>query len=434
MNPEKEPYKGFALCQDMWDSLQVFRSYDPACTAPFVEVLQNGAFEGVFLTGEGSSRIFPAKRAIYEALRQGPGLPVSRRAGKSQGPEKLERPENPEPPQKHSFLPLYTEGATQALEYRLETCAVFGASNSGRTKEVVRLFQTLRQRGHLHLYGITAHGGSPLEELSHRTYVLGCGAEGAVAATKSVMEQALFYQALFGELKKQTIVSEPKAQPLFGAVPKAVGEKRAGIGSGTVGLRKAQRSPETAGEKGVRFGSGTAALREAANMLEHVLSMELDPEVVRKLAQAETLYFAGRNNGVAEELALKTNEITRKKSDFLEGTYAVHGIEEVLNPGDAVVLIDPFPQEEEKFHEVLVKGVGTYVCAIASRFTTFPTILIPEGGPFRNYLELAAGWNILVEIGLRLRIDLDKPVRARKVGNEAKSESRAAFSMNVGAD
>jgi len=34
------------------------------------------------------------------------------------------------------------------------------------------------------------------------------------------------------------------------------------------------------------------------------------------------------NNGVAEELALKTNEITRKKSAFLEGTFAVHGIEE----------------------------------------------------------------------------------------------------------
>jgi glucosamine--fructose-6-phosphate aminotransferase (isomerizing) len=31
---------------------------------------------------------------------------------------------------------------------------------------------------------------------------------------------------------------------------------------------------------------------------------------------------------------------------------------------------------------------------------------------------LAAGWNLLVEIGLALQIDLDKPTRARKVGNE----------------
>jgi|GEM_PF-66744 len=399
MNPEKQPYKRFALCQDMWDSIQVFRSFDPACTAPFVRTLRSGVFEGVFLTGEGSSRIFPAKRVIYEALRQGPGLPVSRGAGLSERPETLVKPNASKKPNRNTFLPIYTEGATQALEYKLDACAVFGASNSGRTKEVVRLFQTLRQKGHLHLYGITAHAGSPLEELSHLSYVLGCGKEGAVAATKSVMEQALFYQAIFGQAllgagaEGQPLVGELEDQSLFG-------------------------EPTTVEEDRRVSGSGATVLREAANMLEHVLSMELEEEVVRKLAQAETLYFAGRNNGVAEELALKTNEITRKKSDFLEGTYAVHGIEEVMNPADAVVLIDPFPQEEEKFHEVLVKGVGTYVCAIASRSTSFPTILIPEGGPFRNYVELADGWNLLVEIGLQLGIDLDKPVRARKVGNE----------------
>ncbi len=77
-----------------------------------------------------------------------------------------------------------------------------------------------------------------------------------------------------------------------------------------------------------------------------------------------------------------------------------------------------FPQEEEKFKEVLENGVGCYVCALSTHPTSFPTILIPEGGMFQNYIELAAGWNLLVELGLRLGIDLDKPVRARKVGNE----------------
>jgi glucosamine--fructose-6-phosphate aminotransferase (isomerizing) len=33
-------------------------------------------------------------------------------------------------------------------------------------------------------------------------------------------------------------------------------------------------------------------------------------------------------------------------------------------------------------------------------------------------VSLCAGWNILVEIGLSLGINLDKPERARKVGNE----------------
>ena len=50
-------------------------------------------------------------------------------------------------------------------------------------------------------------------------------------------------------------------------------------------------------------------------------------------------YFSGRNNGVAEEITLKTNEITRKKSSYLEGTYAVHGIEEVLGKQDVIRII-----------------------------------------------------------------------------------------------
>jgi len=33
-------------------------------------------------------------------------------------------------------------------------------------------------------------------------------------------------------------------------------------------------------------------------------------------------------------------------------------------------------------------------------------------------VELAAGWNILVETGIALGINLDKAERARKVGNE----------------
>ena len=70
--------------------------------------------------------------------------------------------------------------------------------------------------------------------------------------------------------------------------------------------------------------------QEAAAKAREVLEAEIDPALVQKIAQAPVVYFAGRNNGVAEEITLKTNEITHKKSDYLEGTYAVHGIEEVM--------------------------------------------------------------------------------------------------------
>ena len=82
-------------------------------------------------------------------------------------------------------------------------------------------------------------------------------------------------------------------------------------------------------------------------MMTEIMEEEYDAELIKKLADAPMIYFAGRNNGVAEELTLKTNEITRKKSDYLEGTYLLHGIEEVMYEGEACILIDPFPSECE---------------------------------------------------------------------------------------
>jgi glucosamine--fructose-6-phosphate aminotransferase (isomerizing) len=43
---------------------------------------------------------------------------------------------------------------------------------------------------------------------------------------------------------------------------------------------------------------------------------------------------------------------------------------------------------------------------------------VPSAGEMTPYVYLCAGWNLLVEIGLRMNINLDKPQRARKVGNE----------------
>ena len=100
--------------------------------------------------------------------------------------------------------------------------------------------------------------------------------------------------------------------------------------------------------------------------------------MVEAIAGASVVYWAGRNEGVAEELTLKTNEITRKTADFMEGTYAVHGIEEVMRRDQVVIWIDPYEGSEEKFEEVLVKGVGMKVIAVASRPTRFPTIQIPD--------------------------------------------------------
>ena len=154
------------------------------------------------------------------------------------------------------------------------------------------------------------------------------------------------------------------------------------------------------------------------NLITQVLQMPIPEEITETLINAKIIYFAGRNNGVAEELALKANEIARKKSDFLEGTYVFHGVEEVMNTDEVVVIIDPFKDEEEKYKNVLIEGIGLKVVAISTRKTIFPTIIIPEYGDFTNYLEIAAGWNLLVEVGINMSIDMDKTVRARKVGHK----------------
>ena len=321
----------------MLETPDIVGRFDFQQTAETAEIVRRTG--KLFLTGEGSSRIFPAKNLMYEVLRR------------------------------NVRLTTFTDGARQSQEYALGDYCVFAASNSGQTKEVVSLFTDLSKQGHGKRFGLTANRNTRLESLSNRCYVLSCGKENAVAATKSVVEQGLFYRSLLTPFE------------------------------GGKSCMAAQQSA-------------------AAEAARQVLAAEIDSQLVRTIARAPVIYFAGRNNGVAEELALKTNEITRKKSDYLEGTYAVHGIEEVMNADEVVLVVDPFPGEAQKFKEVLVDGVGMTVVAISHQDTIFPTIRIPQVEGFDTVLQLLAGWNVLVQVGVTLGINLDKPQRARKIGNE----------------
>lgn len=335
MNLTDAKYARHALVQEMMDTVGVVKGFDRNQTKDVAA--QIASVGRLLMTGEGSSRIFPAKNAIRKALTW--GLDVS----------------------------LCTEGSRQSFQYDLAKFAVFCASNSGRTKEVVLLAQKLAEMGNANRFGLSANPGTMLEKACSETFVLTCGWEQAVAATKSVIEQALFYESIVRHI------------------------------AGSIGqLECAALSPK----------------------IETALTLPIDPAIVDAAVKAPTIYFAGYNDGVAEELTLKTNEITRKKSDFLEGTYAVHGIEEVMDPRDVVFVVDPIEAEEQKFEEVLVKGVGLKVVAIAARKTRFETIRVPDAGAMNPYVFLSAGWNLLVEIGMALNINLDKPERARKVGNE----------------
>ena len=335
MNLTDDKYSKYALVQEMMDTIAVVKNFDPTQTKNIAAKIQSVG--RLMMTGEGSSRIFPAKNAIRKALRWGMDLQIA------------------------------TDGSRQSAEYNLSKFAVFCASNSGRTKEVVLLAKKLAAEGNENRFALTANEKTLLEEACTEAFVLTCGWEQAVAATKSVIEQALFYESILWNILGQ---------------------------------------------------DNTAACKALAGDIETALTAPIEKDIIDAAVNAPTIYFAGYNDGVAEELTLKTNEITRNKSDFLEGTYAVHGIEEVMDSKDVVFVVDPIDAEIEKFQEVLEQGVGLKVVAIANRPTPFTTIRVPDAGPLAPYVYLSAGWNLLVEIGMALNIDLDKPERARKVGNE----------------
>ncbi len=317
-----------ALIREMLETPGILRRFDSKQLQAWASAM---AGKRLLVTGEGSSRIFPAKNLIARAQQTGHALNIA------------------------------TEGARQAAEYDLRGFNVLAGSNSGRTRELISLCEKLAQ-DKIPCYAVTANAGSRLTEVATDSRILTCGAEQAVAASKSVVEHALIYQSLLG-------------------------------------------------------GNEWRQQAEAADGCAAVLAQTIPPAMLDTIAAAPVIYFSGRNNGVAEELTLKANEIARRKSDYLEGTYALHGIEEVMRQDEVIILIDPFREEIEKYQKVLAQGTGITIIAISSTDTPFDTIRIPALAGFDAYFQLLAGWNILVSVGLGCGVDIDKPQRVRKVGN-----------------
>lgn len=335
MNLADSKYSEFFLVKEMIETVELIKDFKPQFPDNLINDIKNA--KGIFIAGEGSSRIFPAKNIIHQALR-------------------LNSPIN-----------IISEGAMQSKEYDLSNYIVFGVSNSGKTKEVVQLFNELISIKHSGLIGVACHENVPLAILPNNSFFLKCGEEKAVAATKSVIFQALFFQYLLNQ-----ILDLPELN-----------------------------------------------VTELSAQIEQALTQQISDEIKTKVSSASTVYFSGRNDGVSEELALKTNEITRQQSAFLPGTYLLHGIEEVVNPNDTLVLINPFEDELQKIEQIYSKDIGANVVAISEHSTPFPTVNIPKTDAVnKGYLNLVAGWNLLVEVGIELGINLDKPNRARKIGNE----------------
>jgi glucosamine--fructose-6-phosphate aminotransferase (isomerizing) len=333
MNKRDEKYSRHHLVNEMIETVSIIKDFE---SHKFENKIPLEIDSRLMLTGEGSSRLFPAKNIRHHSLILG------------RGPD------------------IFTEGGLQLLNYKLTGFTVIGASNSGKTKEILQLFCKLEEQGHKSLYSITCIPGTVLEHHSNGAISLDICPELAVAATKSVVAQALVYECLLKNLL---------GYPL--------------------------------------------SFSELSCKFQLALENEINPQIVRSLVNSNTIFFSGYNNGVAEELTLKTNEILRKKSGFLPGTYLLHGIEEVIEKNDVIILVDPFESEYEKIYEIYCKNIGATVVAITNNASPFLNISIPESDQFEDgYIKLAAGWNLLVEAGIALNVQMDKTMRARKIGNE----------------
>lgn len=126
-------------------------------------------------------------------------------------------------------------------------------------------------------------------------------------------------------------------------------------------------------------------------------------------AGVRRVFWVGGHAGVSAELALKTMESTGLIGLDLPGSLGLHGIHEVLAPGDLVVGYDIDSADRDE----LRKRVETQCGA---------TLLLPEDpglGVWSALVQLAGGWRILAAVAAAQGRDPAVPRRATKIGNPA---------------
>jgi len=136
MNLQDNKYNKFFLIREMLETGEIIKRLDIKKILSYEKEVKK---ERIFFTGEGSSRIFPAKKIMYEAQKKG-------------------------------------------------------------YKEDLELIRKLKRQNHDNIISIVANAGTPVMNEAHLSYLLTCGKENAVPATKLVVEQALFYDLLFRKL------------------------------------------------------------------------------------------------------------------------------------------------------------------------------------------------------------------------------------------
>lgn len=249
---------------------------------------------------------------------------------------------------------------------------LFLCSNSGKTKEVILLLEYAKKRGATCI-AVTAVSDSILAKRCDTKIILSCGFEKGIAATKSVVEQGLIYDSLIFHLAKNQ--------------------------GKNVNLDQLKKDVRETGEKVVQN-----------------VNQQINKKILKKLASANHLFFVGLETGVAEEITLKTYEITRKLALFYPDTHIVHGVEEAID-GDVAIIFEPmqFEQYLSDFR-AFSKRTNCMLFGIDQN-PSIPGLDVAVNDTFKNYCFLSAGWGLLRNVANYNKIDIDHPEKASKVGN-----------------
>lgn len=332
----------FQTEKEMLEGAEVFKAFELSETETLAEEIEG---ERIIFAGMGSSILFPAKNAKNRAFQ----LNIKNKVEVFFASELLDCSKFPD-----TYVILI--------------------SNSGMTKETILLLNHLKKTK-TKFAAITAVADSLLAKKSKNKIIMGCGFESGVAATKSVMEQALILDSLIFNIAKN-----------YGA---------------KVSFIKLRKS-----------------LADASEKILSNITLRLPEFMLEALSKADSLYFAGSNEGVGDEVALKAHEIARIHSYFYPATHIVHGIEESIKANPIILFepckFKPFIADFKKFSNT----TGCNLFGIdAKENSEIDTLIIKSNELFNNYCLLAGGWGVLRNVANELRIDMDKPKKAVKVGN-----------------
>lgn len=243
-------------------------------------------------------------------------------------------------------------------------------SNSGKTREIISLAKKFKKEN---IYAITSSGSSELASLARKTYVLQSGKEKAVAATKSIVEQSLVLEDLVKYLSQKGEISKVE-------------------------------------------------MKQVDQAMKKNLNLSIDSRLVLAIAGAQTVYFVGGSTGIGEEVALKFNELAKKKSKFIPGTQILHGSEEVIEKGDVVFLLfaEKYRDYADRFKQMKEK-TGCFFVTVGQNWPISDVdarLELVSG--YKPYCYLAYFWNILTKYALLRGYSLDKADKIAKVGVGAK--------------